>query len=538
MKRFLSVSIFIITYLFNSHAQTPQRAQVALSFEAKTTIFVPKDGFQESLISTIPLTNVQPFLAYAFVQPKLAATALWIRFSTDGENWEDWIAITQDTHGTAADENWVSQLQYAKADMRFYQYRWRTSASIEPTDVSLHFYNPGNTEKKTTSTANPIESRSCPCPQPSFEAREDWCPSGTCPKDATPAPNTVTHLIVHHSAGTNLANDWAAVVRAIWDFHTFTRGWDDIGYNWLVDPNGVIYEGRGENLIGAHFCGANTNTEGICVLGDFTIVPPTIEAVSGLVRWLAWKSCDADLYPIDREFHAPSGRNLFQVSGHRDGCATSCPGDAFYPLLDEVRVATIEYIDNNCNISSLLPAPYALTDSLDVEENSVILNWLFDLPSNSLELSLERSVDENYRYEEIARLASTATSYVDEDIELDRLYFYRLRTVSSSESSAYSNIVTVNTFMVNQENYTLQQQLKLFPNPSLDRTTLTLENTVLGKIIIHLQDLNGKTLQTFELNKTNELLQFDISTAQLPSGLYVLQVQQGKFLGHIKLVKQ
>lgn len=347
----------------------------------------------------------------------------------------------------------------------------------------------------------------------------------------------MTHLIVHHSAGTNLANDWSAVVRAIWDFHTVTRGWDDIGYNWLVDPDGVIYEGRGENLIGAHFCGANTNTEGICVLGDFTIVPPKLEAVSGLVRWLAWKSCAADLYPIDREFHAPSGKNLLQVSGHRDGCATSCPGDAFYPLLDEVRAATIQYIDNNCNISSLLPSPYALMDSLDLEDNTVTLNWLFDLPSNNLELILERSIDENYRYEEIARLASTTNSFVDENIALNRLYFYRLRTISASESSAYSNIVTVNTFVVNQKNYTLQQQLNLFPNPSSDQTTLTLENAVLGKVVIHLQDINGRTLQTFEVNKTDELLQFEVPTAQLASGFYVLQVQQANLLGRVKLVK-
>ena len=57
-------------------------------------------------------------------------------------------------------------------------------------------------------------------------------------------PITVTHLWVHHSAGQTNSRDFAAVVRAYFTYHTQTHGWADIGYNWLVDPRGTLYQGR------------------------------------------------------------------------------------------------------------------------------------------------------------------------------------------------------------------------------------------------------------------------------------------------------
>ena len=63
--------------------------------------------------------------------------------------------------------------------------------------------------------------------------RAAWCPSPfVCPKNSAPSPTTPTHLIVHHTAGTNTATDWAAVTRAIWELHVKGNGWADIGYNF------------------------------------------------------------------------------------------------------------------------------------------------------------------------------------------------------------------------------------------------------------------------------------------------------------------
>ena len=144
----------------------------------------------------------------------------------------------------------------------------------------------------------------------------------------------------------------------------FTNGWNDIGYNWLIDPNGVIYQGRGDNVRGAHFCGNNTGTMGVCVMGDFTVVLPLPDAVSSLQDLLAWKICDADVTADGSTFHSSSGQTLNHISGHRQGCATACPGDTFFPTLPAVRDSVKWMIDNGCDTS-------LLSDTYIIDENTV-----------------------------------------------------------------------------------------------------------------------------------------------------------------------
>jgi hypothetical protein len=127
------------------------------------------------------------------------------------------------------------------------------------------------------------------------------------------------------------------------------NGWDDIGYNWLIDPNGVLYEGRGDGRLGAHFCGTNGGTAGVCILGDFTDITPTYSAIDKLTSLYSWKACDNGIDPLGAEFHPGSGKVVPNIAGHRDGtCSTSCPGDAFYPLLPQVRTAIQDRIENVC----------------------------------------------------------------------------------------------------------------------------------------------------------------------------------------------
>ncbi|MEM0993570.1 MAG: N-acetylmuramoyl-L-alanine amidase [Bacteroidota bacterium] len=533
-------NIFLLLAFLSVQLSMAQHLKVPLSTSVqddKVVLLKNESKLFRSRSLAVPFQQVEPLLAYAITATDPSADLkLWIRFSEDGTNWKDWEKVQRDAHEAEEDTQWVSELRYANANDRFYQYKWRADVA-DYDNLTLHFYNPRKTEQQSQSTVAPLESRSCPCPQPAFEGREDWCPAGNCPKDETPAPNSVTHLIVHHSAGVNNANDWAAIVRSIWDFHVNTRGWDDVGYNWLIDPNGVLYEGRGTDLIGAHFCGTNTATEGICLLGTFTTITPKAAAVEKLTEFLAWKSCQEGLYPIDRVRHSASGRNLLQVSGHRDGCATACPGEAFYPLLNEVRTATIDYIDNVCNISSLLPAPFALSDSL-INNEAVLLNWAFDLPDANVDLSLERSVGEDYRYEEVLRLPADATSYRDEAIESNQLYFYRLRALAAGEASAYSNKVLVSTIVSNTNQHLTAERVQIFPNPAKSTLQLSIENAAFEPIEIEIRDLSGRTLQSINFPKVQTDFQQELDLANLPSGLYVISIRQAQELYALKLVKQ
>lgn len=370
MKRFLTTSCCVALLIGMALAQG-KRATLSLS---RATSSEAPQTF------TLPLSEISPFLAWSAVW-RGEPSALQVRFSSDGRRWEaPWMPVQPDAHAaTDPDERKVSNLSFEPAQMRYFQVR----AQAEARDVVFHFFSPG--ASVAISPTEETDLQACPCPKPPYLKRQDWCPAGNCLPHPNPAYTTVTHLIVHHSATANTANDWAAVVRAIWDFHVNTNGWADIGYNWLIDPNGTLYEGRGDNVIGAHFCGANSATMGVCMLGDYTNHPPSTTATKRLRDLLAWKLCAIGAGPLDSALHLPSGRVLPRISGHRDGCSTACPGNVFYPTLPNVRSAVANYIAQVCNSArdhelpadaSLLIYPNPARQILFVECTEPLGAWL------------------------------------------------------------------------------------------------------------------------------------------------------------------
>ncbi|MFZ2900456.1 MAG: N-acetylmuramoyl-L-alanine amidase [Saprospiraceae bacterium] len=300
----------------------------------------------------IRLAEVSPFLAWSVEWEGSEALSLEIRFYEAGR-WGEWSPLIPDPHSERKAPRFISQLGFAPASSTHFDIRiLPREAAAELASARVHFFNPGDTP--TPPTGNDAAGvLACPCPQPAYLDRLGWCPSGNCPTDPTPVPTSVTHLIVHHSAGANTSSDWPAVVRSIWDYHVNSNGWDDIGYNWLIDPKGVLYEGRGNDLLGAHFCGTNGNTMGVCMMGTYTSVPPSDTSLQTLTHLLGWKACDRDIDPEDFSFHNGSGLNLFNISGHRDGCATACPGDSLYARLPGLRMDVRDYIDS-CEPSSII----------------------------------------------------------------------------------------------------------------------------------------------------------------------------------------
>lgn len=155
------------------------------------------------------------------------------------------------------------------------------------------------------------------------------------------------HKIVIHATATDgekdlngdhevNASDSAAEVRAIYYYHSMFRGWGDIGYQFLIDPFGNIYEGRsgGEYVVGAHAYCANTGTIGVSFIGNFEEKLPTAAALASGERLLGEL---ANVYNIrlssESKWHGKLKRNLV---GHRDYGATRCPGDSLYAYLDEL----------------------------------------------------------------------------------------------------------------------------------------------------------------------------------------------------------
>ena len=154
--------------------------------------------------------------------------------------------------------------------------------------------------------------------------------------------------VVHHTANTNnyTPAQAAAIVRGIEVYHVQGNGWNDIGYNFLIDRYGTIYEGRGggitRNVIGAHSLGFNTGTVGVALIGDFQSSTPPPAMQAALVKLLAWRLDIAHIDPLSTVAYTSGGNAKFRagkvvtlraISGHRDTGPTECPGNDAYALL-------------------------------------------------------------------------------------------------------------------------------------------------------------------------------------------------------------
>jgi hypothetical protein len=146
-------------------------------------------------------------------------------------------------------------------------------------------------------------------------------------------------IVLHHTAKEAVSDDRSPieVIRAIYAYHAVSRGWGDIGYNFLIDPYGNIYEGRagGDYVVGGHAYCRNIGTIGIALMGNFQTEEPTAAQISTLKQLLPSlaQKYDLDLTATE-EFVGEITPNL---QGHRDLAATSCPGENLYNKFSELR---------------------------------------------------------------------------------------------------------------------------------------------------------------------------------------------------------
>jgi flagellar hook assembly protein FlgD len=184
--------------------------------------------------------------------------------------------------------------------------------------------------------------------RPAIIRRSQWGADESIVRAAPYYADRVRFAVVHHTAGTNsyTAAQSAAIVRGIQRYHVLANGWNDIGYNFLVDKYGQIFEGRGggidRNVVGAHAQGFNTGSTGVSVLGTYSSSRISTAGRSALVKLLAWRLDVAHVDPLSRltwisggnpEYPAGTPVRLRAISGHRDTGPTSCPGTALYGQL-------------------------------------------------------------------------------------------------------------------------------------------------------------------------------------------------------------
>jgi N-acetylmuramoyl-L-alanine amidase/S-layer homology domain len=269
--------------------------QVALSGqETSTTFLTPPSSAPR------PFSDVVPHFSGSV--PPGAKVDIDLHFSNDGQTFGDWqpasfedvadperdkagefygSLVSVPPLGGASGVPQPGQAQYAQARLRLSATAPGKGPSVTQFTFAFIDVPPSASQPNLSSDPN-VAGR------PPLVKRSDWgAPASSANWPPVYAP--VSHIIVHHS-GTGASSDWAAQVRALWYYHTYVRGWGDIGYNYLIDPLGTIYEGRagGPDVAGSHTYPFNYGSVGIVLLGNYQysdLPAPMLDSLSKLLAW-------------------------------------------------------------------------------------------------------------------------------------------------------------------------------------------------------------------------------------------------------------
>ncbi|MHA6523509.1 peptidoglycan recognition protein family protein [Tessaracoccus sp. G1721] len=294
-------------------------------------------------------------------------------------------------------------------------------------------------------------------------------------RDFTP----VQVLTVHHTATSNSPKqDYSATMRAILNYHVTSNGWSDIGYHYLIDRNGIVYEGRsaggsascltdGGNgsdfahqagtddiVTGAHVATYNSGNIGIALLGCFNTTggctgDMTVPAgtVGGLETLLATLAVRHSLPPLGSVTYVNPVTGLTAtmptIATHRDWPATStaCPGDNLYAQLPTIRESVSRLAAPPA--TTVPAAPSSMTASA-ITKSQIKLTWI-DNASNEDRYLIERC--KGAACTNFAQITSIvpATSFTDGGLAARTTYRYRVRASNAAGGSTYSNTAEATT---------------------------------------------------------------------------------------------
>ncbi|MFF9076366.1 N-acetylmuramoyl-L-alanine amidase [Streptomyces sp. NPDC014872] len=292
----------------------------------------------------------------------------------------------------------------------------------------------GRTPTPTASTS-PSRSASTPpaptlppappstVPKPPIVSRAGWGADESMSPEAPEYLNGVKAVFVHHTAETNNYScaDSAAIVRGLYAYHVKANGWKDLGYNFVVDKCGTVFEGRkggvDRPVFGAHTYGFNRDTAGIAVIGTYTDAAAPTAATTAVARVAAWKLGQYKVDPAGTttltagatggnfagtRFTSGTAYTFNTVSGHRDGFNTQCPGTKLYGQLPAIRSLAAGPV-TGLTVKSVTGA--GLSGTTYYTKSAVTVGWSASTPSVFVS-KYELLVDGK----SVATAAGTATS--------------------------------------------------------------------------------------------------------------------------------
>ena len=364
---------------------------VALSAGGIALATGQSSGVYTSGVINAPLSSVSDIVPiWSADVPAGSVLKVETRLSQDGSNWSNWVENPV-AYYPVRDNQYGGSLIWVGGGQVSIQFR--VTMQVAPNgaspllrSVTLTFSDTQSGPSDSAiasqmSSAEAPQAGVCPVPKPPVVPRTMWgCPDGQLSPRRPPEYQSVTHIIVHHTATpNNPQQNWSQVVRSIWNYHANTLWWGDIGYNYLIDPNGVIYEGRagGDDVVGIHdnfnrgsmaigFIGCYGNC-GYLGLMDAQPSPAMLEAG---VRLSAWKVGQKRLNPRAATQYDGAGI-VPTIAGGRDVTATFSPGDYLYGMLPWFREQVAQCAScalATCRIADIVfdKQQYALGDTIYV----------------------------------------------------------------------------------------------------------------------------------------------------------------------------
>jgi hypothetical protein len=333
-----------------------------------------------------------------------AQAQIWLRFRGRDGHWSSWVSAGTNGHGPDVRPQTDRQVGEPIWTGGTTSVQVRAARSVS--DARLHLVNvnsdagaggragpaarAGTAAPLALTASLPLATPNLPAGagQPPIIARKAWA-QGISPPEVAPEYGAVEMAFVHHTENPNgyAADEVPAMLRAIYVFHRYVKGWNDIGYNFVIDLYGRIFEARAggidEPVVGAQAGGYNLVSTGIAMLGSFSSAPISKAARDALERLLAWKlslhgvpargRVTVKVNPAGASysrFPANARVSLPRVAGHRDGDATECPGNVLYGELQAIRAGVQRLAPNPTRATLTLSAPAVVPETVPTPQPS------------------------------------------------------------------------------------------------------------------------------------------------------------------------
>ena len=336
----------------------------------RTSVAGARTGTQTGAVATIDAGMRFTMAGVTCAPPRGSGEVqVLLRTSEDGQTWSRWYTVTLERVAEEGGEEkaftepvWTGAGRYLQVSAR--QAGDPGSAPARLRDVKVVAINSTEDADRASAVVGVLRraaatiagfrltpAAAAMTTKPQIVTRTEWGANESW-RSGSPDYAPVKMAFVHHTDG---GNDYSraeapAVVRGVYAYHTKSLHWSDVGYNFLIDRYGTIYEGRyggvARGVIGAQVLGFNTGSTGISVIGTFTSATPPSAAVTSLERLLEWK---LDVHHVDplgtgtlvcrygQKYATGQHVTFPAVAGHRDANFTDCPGGRLYAQLPNVR---------------------------------------------------------------------------------------------------------------------------------------------------------------------------------------------------------